>query len=70
MVCVNPLPLVLGLAIAVLLGFITIGFIRTLSERSMLGLVAARDNLLVGLLVLAAFASGAFSMVILFTFAK
>ncbi len=68
MPCVSPIPFLLSLIVVVLLGLVTFGLFRARAQTTVNTLVGARDDLLLGLLVLAAFASGVFATLVLLAF--
>ncbi len=68
MPCVRPIPFLLSLIVVVLLGLVTFGLFRARTQTTLNTLVGARDDLLLGLLVLAAFASGVFATLVLVAF--
>ncbi len=68
MTCVSPLPFLLSLIVVILLGLITFGLFRARTQTVVNAPVGVRDDLLLGLLVLAAFASGAFATLVLLAF--
>jgi hypothetical protein len=76
MSCVSPLPFLLSVGVGVLLGLIVLGLFQLRrrppieSSGDLPGgtIVGPRDELLLGLLVLASFISGVFSTVILLAF--
>ncbi len=70
MSCVNTLPLLLSILVVLLIGLVTWGFFRSRKQMAGNALIGARDDMLLGLLVLAAFASGVFSTIILLTFVR
>ncbi len=68
MSCTSPLPLLLGVVVMALLGLMILGAIRARDSAVVAAFVGTQDNLLLGLLVLAAFASGVFSTLVLLAF--
>lgn len=57
---VHAVPLLLSALVGLLLGLVAWGFLRTRGHQVGDALIGARDDVLLGLLVLAAFALGAF----------
>jgi nitrate reductase gamma subunit len=70
MQCVGTIPLILIVVIALLIGLLAWELFRSRFRTSNITLGGAHDDLFVGLLVLAAFASGSFLTFILLSFAK
>ncbi len=68
MSCVSPIPFLLSLIVVVLLGLVTFGLFRARAQTTVSALIDTRDDLLLGLLVLAAFASGVFATLVLLAF--
>jgi hypothetical protein len=62
-------PLLLTVLVSLLLGLVGWGAVRGRSSRQPAGLIETRDDLLLGLLVLAAFALGVFLSFLLITIA-
>jgi hypothetical protein len=63
---VGAIPLLISLLVGLLLGLITVGFLRLRGHPSEGGWSSTGDGLLLGLLALAAFAMGAFLTYLLF----
>ena len=70
MQCVETVPLLLSVLVALLIGLLVWGLFRSRVRTSSNTLMGARDDVFVGLLVLAAFASGSFLTFILVSFMK
>jgi hypothetical protein len=68
MTCIGALPLLLSALTGVLLGLVIWGFFRARGHLPGDPFGRSRDDWLFGLLVLAAFASGAFSALVLLMF--
>ena len=70
MQCVETVPLLLIVLIALLIALLVWGLFRSRVRASSNSLMSGRDDMFMGLLVLAAFASGSFLTFILLSFAK
>jgi hypothetical protein len=68
MTCIGALPLLLSALVAVLPVLLIWGFFRARDQLGGDALGRVRDDWLLGLLILAAFASGAFSTLVLLLF--
>jgi len=68
MPCIGAVPLLLSALLAVLIGLISAGFLRARDQQLGDPPAVVHDDWLLGLLVLAAFASGAFSTLVLLVF--
>ncbi len=64
---IQTLPLLLSVLVGLLIGLVTWGLVREREQRAVSPMVGMHDEVLLGLLALAAFASGVFITMVLLT---